>query len=109
MNWLIRRLAELKGSRRGAQIIVFDGAAEVERSRSFLRGALTGVGLSALVFAMAAPSAMDPVMFEEMQRRGELVQEAHLRVNQASTLIGTCLDNAEKLERTLHSYRDLLR
>lgn len=109
MDWLIRTYADWKGRRSGAQIIVFDGGAEMERSRSFLRGGLTGVGLTSLVFAMAAPSAMDPLMMEEMNRRTELVHEAQHRVDQASVLIGTCLDHAEKMERTLSSYRGLLR
>jgi hypothetical protein len=109
MDWMIRRFAQWKGRRRAAQIIVFDGGQEVERSRSFLRGALTGVGLTTLVFAIAAPSAVDPVMVNELQYRSQLVQEAHLRVGQASTLIGSCLESAEKLERTLGSYRELLR
>jgi len=109
MEWMIRRYAEWKGRRRSAQIIVFDGGAEVERTRSFMRGALTGVGLTALVFALAAPSAMDPIMAGELERRAVLVEEAQLRVEQASALIGTCLNQAESIERTLNSYRELLR
>lgn len=108
MDTLLRRLAEWKARQRGAQIIVFDGGAEVERARAFLRGALTGVGLTLALFLLTGPRDTDPVAVEEARHRGELLQDANQRLAQAVEVAEVCLATAENLERTLASYQSFL-
>lgn len=108
MDTLLRKLAEWKARQRGAQVIVFDGGSEVERSRAFLRGAFTGVGLTLAVFLLAGPRNGDPVAIQEAHHRGELLRDANRRLAQAVEVAEVCLATAENLERTLSSYQSFL-
>jgi hypothetical protein len=108
MDSLLRKLAEWKARSRAAQVIVFDGGAEVERSRAFMRGAMTGIVLTLLVFLLAAPQSPDPVAAEVAHRRGEMLREANERLAQAVQVAQVCLSTAENLERTLSSYQTVL-
>jgi len=108
MDLLLRKLAEWKARQKGAQIIVFDGGAEVERARSFLRGAVMGVGLTFAVFLLAGPRRGDPVAIEEARQRGELLEDANARLAQAVEVAEVCLATAENLERTLSAYQSFL-
>lgn len=108
MDFLLRKLAEWKARSRAAQVIVFDGGAEVERSRAFARGALTGIVLTLGVFLLAAPQSPDPVATEVAAYRGEMLREANERLAQAVHVTQVCLSTAETLERTLSSYQTFL-
>ena len=108
METLLRRLAEWKGRRRAAQVIIFDGAADAEKTGAFLKGALTGMAVALLVFMMTAPSSANPALVEELDRRQKLLNESHRRMDQAVQVAHVCLDTAEKLEKTLASYQSYL-
>lgn len=108
MHGFLRRYAEWRGRRRAAQVIVFDGGAEVERTRAFARGVVAGVVLAFVVVSLAAPAGVDPVLQEEAERRSLLVDEANARALQAAELAQTCIRTAQQMERTLASYRQLL-
>lgn len=109
MNTLLRRLAEWKAVRRGAQLIVFDGGAEVERTRSFIRGTVVGAGLTLGAFLLTAPTTTDSRTVEELERREMLLGEANDRLRQALQVADVCLTTAAQLERTLSGYQALLR
>ena len=108
MNTLLRKLAEWKGRRRAAQVIVFDGGAEVERTRSFLKGALTGIVISLGVFLMSAPSLPDAAVVEKLQQREQMLRETQQRLQQAMRVADVCLGTAEHLEKTLDAYQTFL-
>lgn len=108
MNTLLRRLAEWKGRRRAAQIIVFDGGAEVETSRAFLKGAMIGVALTTALYLVSAPGTSDEHLLDELERRQALVREANHRLTQAVAIADVCLSTANQLEQTLASYQAFL-
>jgi hypothetical protein len=109
MNTLLRRLAEWKAGHSGAQVIVFDGGAEVERTRSFLRGTLLGAALTLGAFVLTAPTTTDARTVEELQRRELLLDEPNRRLRQALEVADVCLTTAGQLEKTLTGYQALLR
>jgi hypothetical protein len=109
MNTLLRWLAERKAGHSGAQVIVFDGGAEVERTRSFLRGTLLGAALALGTFVLTAPTTTDARTVEELQRRELLLDEANRRLRQALEVADVCLTTAGQLEKTLTGYQALLR
>lgn len=108
MNTLLRRIAEWKGRRRAAQIIVFDGGAEVERTRSFFKGATCGALLTLGLFLLTAPNTRDELLLEEVTRRDKQLREANERLTQAVAVADICLNTAESLERTFSSYQSFL-
>jgi hypothetical protein len=108
MNTLLRRLAEWKGRRRAAQIIVFDGGAEVERTRSFFKGASCGAALTLGLFLLTAPNSRDELLLDEISRREVRLKEANERLVQAMAVADMCLSTAESLERTFSSYQSFL-
>jgi hypothetical protein len=108
MDTLLRRLAEWKGRRKAAQVIVFDGGAEVATTRAFAKGALSGIGITFLVFLVTAPTLTDSSSVAELERREHLVREANDRTNQAMGVARVCLATAEHLEKTLESYQTFL-
>lgn len=108
MDTLLRRLVEWKARRKAAQVIVFDGGSEVERARAFLRGALTGIVLSAIIFVLTAPGLSDPHLIEEISHREALLEEANQRLSQALSVADVCLNTAQKMEQTLESYQAYL-
>ena len=108
MDTFLRKLAEWKGRRKAAQVIIFDGGAEVERTRAFMRGAVTGIVLALVVFFMTAPSSTDAEVVQELQVRGKLLSETSDRLEQAVTVANVCLDTAERLEKTIDSYKSYL-
>lgn len=109
MNTLLRWLAERKAGRSGAQVIVFDGGAEVERTRSFMRGTLVGASLTLGAFLLTAPTTTDSRTVEELGRREMLLEEANRRLRQALQVADVCLNTAAQLEKTLTGYQALLR
>jgi hypothetical protein len=108
MRTLLRRLAEWKAGHSGAQVIIFDGGAEVERTRSFVRGTVLGAVLTLGAFLLTAPTTTDSRTVEELQRRELLLQEANRRLRQALEVADVCLTTAGQLEKTLTSYQALL-
>ena len=94
MNTLLRRLAEWKAARNGAQVIIFDGGAEVERARSFLRGTALGAVLTLGAFLLTAPTTTDARTVEELERRELLLREANERLRQALQVADVCLNTA---------------
>jgi gas vesicle protein len=108
MDTILRAFARWKARRKSAQIIIFDGGAEVETSRAFLKGGVTGVVVATLVFLLAAPSSVESHILEEVERREALVREANERVQEAMTLTDLCLRTAHGMEQTLHSYQERL-
>jgi gas vesicle protein len=108
MNTLLRKLAEWKGRSKAAQIIVFDGGAEVERTRSFFKGASCGAALTLGVFLLTAPNSRDELLIEEVNRREMRLKEANERLVQAMAVADMCLNTAESLERTFSSYQSFL-
>lgn len=108
MDFVLRKLAEWKGRSRAAQVIVFDGGAEVERTRSFLRGALAGIGLTSAVFLLAAPGGDDARLVEEVARQQTLLRQNQQQLDQAMQVAAVCLASAERLEGTVRSYENVL-
>ncbi|HUE96383.1 MAG TPA: hypothetical protein VMN39_06965 [Longimicrobiaceae bacterium] len=108
MHAILRRFVEWKGRRQGAHIVIFDGASEIEKTRSFLKGTLAGVGIAILAFAVTAPTTLDPVLVEEIARREALVRESNARTEQALQVAEVCLTTAQSLDRTLAAYQAFL-
>ena len=109
IDTILRWMVQWKARRRAAQIIVFDGGAEIDRARSFAKGAVTGIVLSFGVFALSAPRPADPALVGEVGRREALIEESRTRADQAFALAQTCLNTAEGMQRTVESYQQLLR
>ncbi|HEU0051907.1 MAG TPA: hypothetical protein VFQ39_01975 [Longimicrobium sp.] len=109
MDALLRRWVEWKGRSRAAQVIIYDGAAEYEKTRSFVRGILAGVLGMSVFFALTAPTSVDPTLLEEAANRQLLVEQAHERADQAVELAQLCLKTASKMDQTLASYQKVLR
>jgi hypothetical protein len=109
VDTILRWLVQWKARRSAAQIIVFDGGAEIDRARSFARGAVTGIVLSFGVIALSAPIATDATLVGELGRKESLIQEARARADQAVALTQSCLNTAEGMQRTVESYQQLLR
>jgi hypothetical protein len=109
MDALLRKVVEWKGRRKAAQIIVFDGAAEIERTRSFVKGCVSGILLTFGVFTLAAPSDTSPSILAELAAREALVEQANARAEQAVALADVCVRTAEGMEQTLSTYRQLVR
>jgi hypothetical protein len=108
MGSLLRKYAEWKGKRKAAQVIIFDGAAEIEKVQSFGQGLVLGILLATLAYVLVAPSAVEPALMDEVTRREALVQEATQRADEAMLLTNLCLSTAQGMERTLGSYQRLL-
>ena len=109
MKTLLRRLAEWKAGRSGAQVIIFDGAADVEKAGSFLRGSIFGAALTLGAFLLTAPTTTDARTVDELHRRELLLEEANRRLQQALQVADVCLTTAGQLEKTLTGYQTLLR
>lgn len=108
MKEILRRFAEWKGRRKGAQIIIFDGGAEVEKTRSFLKGSFVGAGVAIAAFALTGPTTLDPQLVEEIGRRADLLEESNARAEQAMQVADVCLTTAQNLENTLAAYQAFL-
>ena len=109
MDVLLRKWVEWKGRRKAAQVIIYDGAAEYEKTRSFVRGLLMGSLGMAVLYALTAPTAVDLELLEEAERRQTLVNEANQRADQAVELAKLCVNTATGMDRTLHAYKEMLR
>lgn len=108
MDTLLRMLAEWKAKGKAAQVIVFDGGAEVDTSRAFLRGVVLGIVASTVIFVITAPGRADPNLVAELERRESMVRESNLRLTQAVSIADVCLSTAKQLEETLASYQAFL-
>ena len=108
MDALLRMLAEWKGRRKAAQVIVFDGGAEVVTTRAFVRGIVSGMLITLVVFLLTAPTVTDPTAQAEMEHRKILLYEANQRSEQAMGIARVCLETAGHLEKTLASYQSFL-
>ncbi len=108
MYTLLRWLVEWKARRRGAQVIIFDGGAEVERTRAFFHGACAGGGAVIAVIILAAPTGSDPALRAETEHRGELLVEANRRTREAVTITEACLQTAQTMKETLDGYREIV-
>jgi hypothetical protein len=108
MDVLLRRWVEWKGRRRAAQVIIYDGAAEYEKTRSFIAGIVAGGLGMALLFALTAPSVVDPELLEAVSAREALVHQANQRADQAVQLAQLCLQTASSMENTLADYQKML-
>ncbi|MEX2570160.1 MAG: hypothetical protein WD737_02575 [Gemmatimonadota bacterium] len=108
MNAFLRKFAEWCGRRKGAQIVVFDGAAEMERNASFLKGAVSGIVLTTVVLALTAPTNISPQLIQEIEKRESLVVDSNQRAEQAMQVADVCLSTAQNLERTLATYQSFL-
>ena len=108
MQALLRRFVDWKARRKGAQIVIFDGAAEYEKTRSFLKGTAVGVGVAVAAFAMTGPTSLDPLLIEEIERREVLVKQSTERAEQALEVADVCLTTARNLENTLAAYQAFL-
>lgn len=108
MDTLLRWIAEWKCRRRSAQVIVFDGGPEVERTRAFLRGTAVGAGGVLLAFLLVAPVSPDQGVMEEALARERLLREAEGRVAQALAVADACLGTAQMMESTLREYRTVV-
>ncbi|HEX8691070.1 MAG TPA: hypothetical protein VF746_01410 [Longimicrobium sp.] len=109
MDVLVRRWVEWKGRRKAAQVIIYDGAAEYEKTRSFVRGIALGALGMTVVFALTAPTAVDPQLVEQSVRRQTLLMDANRRADEAVEVANLCLRTASSMEQTLHSYQEMLR
>jgi hypothetical protein len=109
MDTILRKIAEWKGRRRAAQVIVFDGGADVEKTRAFVKGATTGIVTAVVVFFMMAPTTTDARVLEELRERQVLLDETSERLQQAMSVANVCLTTAERLDETIESYQSRLR
>lgn len=109
VDTILRWLVQWKGRRKAAQIIVFDGGAEIDKARSFFRGTITGIVISSGIFLLTAPNAPDSALLAQARHREQLLRESDQRVKQAMAVTDVCLNTAEKVQRTLESYQQLLR
>lgn len=108
MYTFLRWIAEWKSRRRAVQVIVFDGGAEVDRSRAFFRGVLVGgAGVLAAVL-LTAPVDPDRAVMREAARREVLLRETEGRLAQALQVADACLGTAQTMERTLARYREMV-
>ncbi|HET6765571.1 MAG TPA: hypothetical protein VFH27_17950 [Longimicrobiaceae bacterium] len=108
MEALLRWYVGWRGRSTGARVILYDGAAEVEKTRSFVRGALTGIAFSFGIVALAAPGSADSALLAEASRRAALVHEAEARAQQAAHITDACLVTAQRLDQTLADYKRAL-
>lgn len=108
MHDFLRRLARWRGERKGAQVIIFDGGADVDKTRSFLKGTFVGAGLAIAAFAVTAPTMMDPQLADEISHREELLHESNARAERAMEVADVCLSTARNLESTLAAYQAFL-
>jgi hypothetical protein len=108
MDALLRRYVEWRARSRAAQVIIYNGAAEVEKTGAFVRGALTGIVLSFGVLLLAAPGTADSQLLREAGRRAELVRQAEARAQQAAHITDACLLTAQRLDQTLADYKQAL-
>ena len=108
MHVLLRRWVEWKGRRKAAQVIIYDGAAEYEKTRSLIVGIVVGALGMSFVFALMAPSAVDPHLLEAAQRRQLLAEEANQRADQAIQIAQLCLETASSMDHTLADYKKML-
>lgn len=108
MHTLLRWIVEWKSRRGAAQVIVFDGGAEVERSRAFFRGMAVGAGCALAAVVLAAPAGPDRALLREARRRELLLREAEERVAQAVAVADVCLGTARSMEETLDDYREIV-
>jgi hypothetical protein len=108
MYTLLRWLVEWKARRRGAQVIVFDGGAEVERTRAFFHGVCAGGGAVIAVVIMTAPTSSDPALHAETERRGRLLAEANRRTEEAVAITQSCIQTAQTMKETLDGYREIV-
>ncbi len=108
LNSVLRKLTEWKARRKAVQIIVLDGGADLEKTRSFAKGVAVGVGLTALVLALTAPTAMDAELLEEIAEREALLDETKRRAEQAMGVADFCLTTAQNMEQTLTAYQSFL-
>jgi hypothetical protein len=108
MEMLLRKYAEWKAKRKAAQVIIFDGAAEIDKTKAFAKGTIVGMLLTTFVYVLIAPSAVEPGLMREVSRREALLDEANQRVDEAVMITNLCLSTAQGMERTLESYQRLL-
>lgn len=108
MKDILRRLAQWKGERKGAQVIIFDGGADVEKTRSFLKGTFVGAGFAIAAFAVSAPTMLDPQLAAEISHREALLHESNARAERAMEVADVCLNTARNLENTLAAYQAFL-
>lgn len=109
MNMLLRKLTEWKGKHRAAQVIVFEGAEDVDRAKSFLKGTIVGILLTFCVFALTAPTSTDAESLTELGRRAGLLRDADRQLQQAINVADACLTTADHMQKTLASYQSYLR
>jgi hypothetical protein len=108
MDALLRWYAQWRGRSRAAQVIVFDGGAEVEKTRHFFRGAVFGIAVSFVVMSLAAPGSVDPALLTEVERRGKIAHDANEKAAEAAKIASLCLNTAQHMEWTLEEYRSAL-
>lgn len=108
MYTLLRWFVEWKARQRGAQVIVFDGGSEVERTRAFFHGVCLGGGAVLVVVVLTAPAGADPALHAEAERRGRLLAEANRRTEEAVTITEACLQTAQTMKETLEGYREIV-
>lgn len=108
MDFFLRTLARWKARRKAAQIIVFDGGSEVERSRSFLKGAMTGIGLSTALFMLTAPRDTDTKLVEEVAEREALLRQSNQQLGQAVRVADVCLETATRMNSAIDTYESYL-
>lgn len=108
MDVLLRRWVEWKGRRKAAQVIIYDGASEYEKTRSLIVGIVVGALGMSFIFAVAAPTVVDPSLLEAAERREAMLLQANQRADQAIEIAQLCLKTASSLDQTLAGYQDML-
>jgi hypothetical protein len=108
MRPFLRRLGMLWRRGRGGQVVIFEGASDIERTRAFAKGAICGVLAASVLIVIAAPRTTSSVALVELERREELLRESNERAAQAIQVADVCLATANSLERTLSAYQVFL-
>lgn len=108
MRAFLKGLSAWRARRKGAQIVVVDGAGELEKTQAFAKGAIFGVAVATAAVIIAAPAPNDSHLLEEIERREALLEESSQRAAQAIRVADVCLATANNLERTLAAYQTFL-
>lgn len=107
MYTLLRKFVEWKAKQKGAQIIIYDGASEIEKTRAFAKGSVAGIVMAFALVLLTAPTSMSPSLIAEVEQRERLLAEANQKIQEAVAISETCLNTAATMEETLKAYHSV--
>src|SRR5690606_40741732 len=99
MRAFLKGLSAWRARRKGAQIVVVDGAGELEKTQAFAKGANFGVAVATAAVIIAARAPDESHVLEEIESREAGLVESSERGGQANRVADVCLAAANNLER----------